>query len=102
MMLGLGSFISPNDSAIVGAAPPAQLGVASGILAVTRSLGMIVGIALAGTVLAAREPIYLAAGLAAPDAFAAAFHDVFRLAVGACLLGVLASLVGGKRPTEGG
>lgn len=95
MILGLASFISPNDSAIVGAAPPERLGVASGILAVTRSLGMIVGIALAGTVLAAREPAYAAAGLDEVGAFVAAFHDVFRIAAGVCILGALASLVGG-------
>ena len=97
LILGLGSFISPNDSAIVGAAPRDKLGVAGGILAMTRSLGMILGIALAGTILAARQPTYLAQGVDAPAAFVAAFHDVFRLTAGACILAALASLVGGKR-----
>lgn len=97
MILGLASFISPNDSAIVGAAPPDQLGVASGILAVTRSLGMIVGIAVAGTLLASREPAYVAAGLDETAAFVAAFHDVFLVAAAASLLGALASLVGGGK-----
>ena len=97
LTLGLSSFITPNDSAIVAAAPRDKLGVASGILAMTRSLGMLLGIALAGTVLAAREPAYTAAGLGQPAAFVAAFGDVFILTAGACVLGAAASLVGGRR-----
>ena len=97
LIFGLGSFISPNDSAIVGAAPRDKLGVAGGILAMTRSLGMIVGIALAGTILGARQPVYLAGGLDETDAFVEAFHDVFRFTTAACILAALASLVGGGR-----
>lgn len=95
LVFGLGTFIAPNDSAILGAAPRAQLGVASGILALTRSLGMIVGLALAGTGLSARQALYLAAGASAPDAFLAAFHDVFAGVVALCLLGAALSLLGG-------
>ena len=97
LTLGLSSFITPNDSAIVAAAPRDKLGVASGILAMTRSLGMLLGIALAGTVLAAREPTHAAAGLGEPAAFVAAFGEVFLLTAGACLLGAFGSLVGGRR-----
>jgi EmrB/QacA subfamily drug resistance transporter len=44
--LGLGIFHSPNNSAIMGLAPKNRLGVASGILALTRTLGQTSGIAL--------------------------------------------------------
>jgi MFS family permease len=44
--LGLGIFQSPNNSAIMGLAPKNRLGVASGILALTRTLGQTSGIAL--------------------------------------------------------
>jgi len=46
--LGMGIFQSPNYSAIMGAAPHDQLGIASGILAVTRTLGQTTGIATLG------------------------------------------------------
>ncbi len=46
--LGMGMFQSPNNSAIMGAAPRDRLGVASGILAVTRTLGQTTGIAALG------------------------------------------------------
>ncbi len=45
--LGLGLFQSPNNSAIMGLAPKNRVGVASGILALTRTLGQTAGIALA-------------------------------------------------------
>lgn len=48
--VGLGVFQSPNNSAILGAAPREQLGVASGLLALTRTLGQSMGIAIAGAV----------------------------------------------------
>jgi MFS family permease len=46
--LGMGIFQSPNNSAIMGAAPRERLGIASGMLAVTRTLGQITGIAALG------------------------------------------------------
>lgn len=44
--LGIGLFQSPNNSAILGAAPRERMGVASGLLAVARTLGQTTGIAL--------------------------------------------------------
>jgi MFS family permease len=49
--LGTGIFQSPNNSRAMGSAPKSQLGVASGILATTRNVGMVFGIATAGAVL---------------------------------------------------
>jgi EmrB/QacA subfamily drug resistance transporter len=46
--LGMGMFQSPNNSAIMGAAPRDRLGIASGMLAVTRTLGQTTGIATLG------------------------------------------------------
>lgn len=45
---GVGIFQSPNNSAIMGAVPPSRLGVASGLLSITRTLGQTSGIALLG------------------------------------------------------
>lgn len=49
--IGTGLFQSPNTSAIMGAAPVSRLGIASGVLATVRNIGMVLGIALAGVVL---------------------------------------------------
>jgi EmrB/QacA subfamily drug resistance transporter len=48
--LGTGIFISPNSSALMGAAPRDQQGVAGSVLAVGRNLGMMIGVATAMTV----------------------------------------------------
>ena len=48
--IGIGIFQSPNNSAVMGAAPPERLGVASGLLALSRSLGQTAGIPTMGAV----------------------------------------------------
>jgi hypothetical protein len=50
MGLGTGIFISPNSSALMGSAPRDQQGVAGGMLAVGRNVGMMLGVAMAMTV----------------------------------------------------
>jgi EmrB/QacA subfamily drug resistance transporter len=52
--IGIGIFQSPNNSAVMGAAPPERLGVASGLLGLSRTLGQTTGIALFGALWAAR------------------------------------------------
>jgi len=46
--LGMGIFQSPNNSAIMGSVPRERLGVASGLLSLTRTLGQTMGVALIG------------------------------------------------------
>ncbi len=48
--LGPGMFISPNTSALLGAAPRQRQGIASGILATARNVGMVLGVGLAGAI----------------------------------------------------
>lgn len=52
--VGTGLFVSPNNSAIMGAGPREHLGVVSGLMAISRTLGQTVGIAVIGTVWAVR------------------------------------------------
>jgi EmrB/QacA subfamily drug resistance transporter len=47
---GTGTFISPNTSALMGSAPGARQGIASGVLATARNFGMVLGIGLAGAI----------------------------------------------------
>jgi EmrB/QacA subfamily drug resistance transporter len=48
--LGTGIFISPNTSALMGSAPRDRQGIASGILATARNVGMVLGIGMAGAI----------------------------------------------------
>ena len=47
---GTGIFISPNTSAILGSAPHKRRGIAAGILATSRSVGMVLGVGIAGAI----------------------------------------------------
>lgn len=50
--IGVSIFVTPNNSAMLGAAPPGRKGIASGILATSRLLGMATGVSIAGAILA--------------------------------------------------
>ncbi len=68
--IGVGLFQSPNNSAIMGSAPRERLGVVSGLLSLSRTFGMVMGIPLMGAIFASR--VYavtdLARGADASDA----------------------------------
>jgi EmrB/QacA subfamily drug resistance transporter len=96
--IGIGIFQSPNNSAVMGAVPRERLGIASGLLAITRTLGQSVGIAALGAVWASR--VFARAGQAFPGgattappvAQVKALNDTFILVVfmilGALLLAI--------------
>ncbi len=48
--IGAATFISPNSAAALGSIPPPRRGIASGMVATARNLGMVIGVALAGLV----------------------------------------------------
>jgi MFS family permease len=61
--LGIGLFTSPNNSALMGAAPRHRQGIAAGVLSLARNLGMVLGVGITGAVFTT----FLAhAGAAAP------------------------------------
>jgi MFS family permease len=68
--VGIGTFIAPNDSAILSATPQGKLGVANGIMGVARTLGLLLGVSAAGGLLSARL-------VANGDAFLPSFHEVY-------------------------
>jgi EmrB/QacA subfamily drug resistance transporter len=53
MGLGWGIFQSPNNGAILSAVPPQRLGIASGLLSLTRTLGQTTGLPLFAAIFAA-------------------------------------------------
>lgn len=52
--IGIGIFISPNNSALMGSAPRPRQGIAAGVLAASRNVGMVLGVGLAGAILTSR------------------------------------------------
>ena len=51
--IGLGIFQAPNNSTIMGEAPQGKMGVASGLLALSRSIGQTMGVPIMGSLLVA-------------------------------------------------
>ena len=49
--LGTGIFVSPNTSAVMGSAPRHRQGIAAGVLATGRNVGMVLGVGLAGAIM---------------------------------------------------
>jgi EmrB/QacA subfamily drug resistance transporter len=64
--IGLGAFQSPNNSAIMGSVPPKHFGIASSLLALTRTTGQTVGISLMGAIWASQVRFSMGAA-ALPD-----------------------------------
>jgi EmrB/QacA subfamily drug resistance transporter len=89
--IGLGAFTPPNNAAIMGAAPPHQSGMASGVLNMTRGLGTSLGLALAGLV----YTIGAGVGTATPRQATSGFVDaaIFLAAV-AVAAAVIAAIRG--------
>lgn len=96
--LGTGTFIAPDNSALMGAAPRGRQGIAAGILATARNTGMMLGVGLSGaiftTVLARAQ-----AG-ADPAAIAGARYSAisvsFAVVAGVALAGAVTSALAGR------
>lgn len=76
--IGTGIFAAPNNSAVLGAAPREQQGMASGALATFRYIGMMAGITVGGSLLDLLLK-YSGAGLTATQAFLHSFSLVMLI-----------------------
>lgn len=90
--LGMGIFQSPNNSAVMGTASAARLGVTSALLGLTRNTGQLTGISVLGALWALRVSAHYGAMIDAEEApafaQAAALRDVgllTALVIGAAL-----------------
>lgn len=96
--LGMGIFQSPNNSAIMGAVPRERLGIASGLLSMTRTLGQTVGIAVLGAIwagqVAARAGESVSGGATNASAVVqvAAMRDTIWLIVGLMVIALAVAL----------
>jgi len=110
--IGQGLFQSPNNSALMGAAPRQRQGVAAGMLATGRVVGQSVSVALAGAIFISLGGAAAGAQLAAlthaspadpgpahitalQHTFAGAFHTAFLVSATIAAVGVVTSLVRG-------
>jgi EmrB/QacA subfamily drug resistance transporter len=90
--LGWGIFQSPNNGAILSAVPPQRLGIASGLLSLTRTLGQTTGLPLFAAIFAAIALTGHAGNInqAPAAAIVSGFQGSFQLA--AVLLAIAAGL----------
>lgn len=95
--LGIGLFVSPNSSALMGSVPRQRQGIASAVMGGARNVGMVLGVALAGAAFAVTLAAY--GGTIGPsEGFLPAFRYAF-LTVALCgAIGTVASLVRGGQP----
>jgi EmrB/QacA subfamily drug resistance transporter len=95
--IGAGLFQAPNNSAVLSAAPQERVGTASGMLALSRNLGQVIGIAVASMVWTLRQAHYEQLGELPSDiAVAAGMRDAFLVLAGFGLFALI--VVGLRRP----
>lgn len=85
--LGTGNFAAPNNSAILGAAPHSQQGVASGVLATFRYFGMIAGTTIGGSLFEAISTRFSTQVYSAEAVFLNTFRIVMAIGVVFGILG---------------
>ncbi len=101
---GIGLFQTPNNSAIMGAVPRDKTGVASGMLATMRNIGMVLGVAVAGAVFSSNQ-ISLSSSLKSQGlgghllfktAFEGALHITYLVGAGIAFVAMVTSLIKGS------
>lgn len=97
--LGNGIFQAPNNTIVMNAVAPKDLGVAGGMNALARNLGMVIGISSATTVLFAAMSHYEGRHVTTyvagrPDIFIYGMHIAFWLAIVIC---AVATVITGYR-----
>jgi MFS family permease len=113
--VGQGLFQSPNNSALMGAAPRQQQGLAAGFMATGRVVGQSMSVALAGAVLGAYSSTSAGATLVRlrdvpkdrialgdlQQTFLTGFHAAFVVCGCVAACGILTSLVRGQEQRTG-
>jgi MFS family permease len=94
--LGIGIFISPNNSALLGSAPRNRQGIAAGLLATARNVGMVLGVGLAGAIFTT----IMAQAITPIAAEYRAISPSLIVAAGVALLGMIISAMRGDTHTN--
>lgn len=94
--IGMGLFLSSNNTTVVNSLPPDSRGFASGMLETTRQFGHGMAVSLASAVIGASLPgVSLVPG--EPTPFLVGFRSTALAMGGVAFIGVFASLVGTAR-----
>jgi len=97
--LGTGLFVAPNNSALMGDAPRTKQGIAAGVLALARNVGMALGIGLTGAIF---NTLLGPAGDPSRTAIAHAFDGSMVFASGVALVAAIVTFSrGSDRPPAG-
>ena len=81
MGIGNGLFQSPSNTAIITSVKKSELGIASGILALSRNMGNILGVALTISIFDSLRGGYLKSGLEYTTAFLNAYHNTMMVGI---------------------
>ncbi|MCU7820544.1 MFS transporter [Kitasatospora sp. DSM 101779] len=98
LTVGYAMFQTANNTGVMADVPPDRRGVVSGVLNLSRNLGLITGTAVMGAVFAAAT----GSGdltAARPAAVAAALHTTFAVAAGLAVVALALALATGRAPT---
>ena len=82
--LGMSFVMTPMSAAAMGAAPVAKAGVASGVLNTFRQVGVALGIAVTGAIVANRAASAAAGGASPPEAFVHGLTFAMRVSAAIC------------------
>lgn len=93
--IGTGLFLAPNNNAIMGSVPKNQIGVASGMLALMRNIGQVMGVAVSGAVFSIQLARY--SYLNSTARFPVALHNTYLVAAMLGLLGAVVCWSRGKQ-----
>ena len=96
--IGNGLFVSPNSSAIMGSAARHRQGIAAGMVATARNLGMVLGVAISGAILSTQLALQTAATGDPREAFFGALRFTFMSIGFIAISGAITSLVRGAPP----
>src|SRR5947208_12355892 len=89
--LGMAFVMTPMSAAVMGAAPIDKAGVASGVLNTFRQVGVALGIAVMGAILADRAAAAARDGADPPHAFVHGLTFGMRISALICLGGALSA-----------
>jgi EmrB/QacA subfamily drug resistance transporter len=91
--LGMSFVMTPMSAAAMGAAPVAKAGVASGVLNTFRQVGVALGIAITGAIVADRAASAAQGGASRPVAFVHGLTFAMKVSAAICLGAAIAAAV---------
>jgi EmrB/QacA subfamily drug resistance transporter len=91
--LGMSFVMTPMSAAAMGAAPVDKAGVASGVLNTFRQVGVALGIAITGAIVADRAAAAARGGASPPEAFVHGLTFGMRVSAAICFGGALAAAI---------